>query len=64
MRTCSAEPRSIGGTLMLTALGCHPGEGLEQQLESGPVVDGMLGRRAGPRLDLGELPVALSPMDL
>ena len=30
------------GTLMSTALGCHPGEGLEQKLESGPVVDACL----------------------
>ena len=52
------------GTLVDATLGCHPGEGLEQQLKSGPVVDDMLRRSAGSRLDLGELSVARSPMHL
>ncbi len=52
------------GTLMDTSLGCHPGEGLEQQLKPGPIVDDVLGRSAGSRLDLGELSVARSPMHL
>ena len=43
-----------GGTRMHTAFGCHPREGLEQKLETRAVVDDVLGRGAGPRLDLGE----------
>ena len=52
------------GRLVRTALGSHPGEGLEQELESGAVVNGVLGRGACPRLVLGELPVALTPVHL
>src|SRR4029079_19039109 len=59
-----AGAQEDGGTLMHATLGCHPGEGLEQELESGPIVDGMLGRGARSRLDFGELPIPLSAVNL
>ena len=57
-------PRPIGETRMDTAFGCHPREGLEQKLESGPVVDRLLGCGACSCLEFGELSVAPTPVHL
>ena len=57
-------PEEGGSALMCTTLRCHPRKRLEQPLESGSIVKGMLGGGTLTSLRFAECSFALAPVGL